>query len=187
MIKPLSINLSQSNGNTLLEMIVVVALIGLIGSMAVPTIGRVDHDSLERAVANTAGLVRLAREEARRSDELFGIEVDRNADRIRVFRLDQSTNPGTKVFDVYHPMSKQLAGLQTNQSPYRDIQVAAMSAAEVGACSDLTSFVFDKSGMTHCVSPTTSRLENITLELVLGEQSPVITVDPYTGRVQTAP
>ncbi len=185
MIKPPSIRLAKSKGSTLLEIVVVIALIGLIGSLAVPTLGRVDHDNLDKAVSHVAGLVQLAREEARRSGNLYGIEIDQTGDRIRVFRLNQATNPATKVFDVYHPVSKQPAGIRLNRSPYRDILVSSLSATEVGSCGDLTSFVFDGSGVTHCTNPTTSRLADISVELIQESQSPVITVDPYTGRVRT--
>ncbi|MEM7280761.1 MAG: hypothetical protein AAF438_03950 [Pseudomonadota bacterium] len=170
-------------GNTLFEFILVVAIIGLVGSMAIPSFGRVDHANLSHAANRVADAVRYARETARQTRTMHGVEVDFSTNRVRVFRLLETSDPNTKVFDVYDPVTKQLINIPFSQAPFREVKLTGLSASNIGSCSDSISFVFDESGMVRCFEPVSSRIEAAQIILAHENQVAEILIDPYTGRV----
>ncbi len=174
---------SKHRGYTLTELVVVVGLLALIASVALPGISSSEQERLELAAAEFAAAIRFARSEAIRTGEPHGFRFLTNQYRIRVFTADTSGSPWTWVWDVYHPIDKDLydytfptelagAGAPVIHTPiYR------------GTCDRQGVIYFDASGTPWCLEPETVLLESYRLDLTTDQTSAVVTLDGITGRV----
>lgn len=104
----------KQQGYTLLEMLIVAAIIVLIATLALPSLSTDDLDSLDAATSEVVGAVRFAHSEAIRTGVPHGVHADQAGQRIRIYRLDTSVNPVVAVYDVYDPLTKQLYDLSFN-------------------------------------------------------------------------
>lgn len=171
-------------GHTLVEMMIVVVIIGLAVALAMPSATPAQQQQLDFAAAAVADAFRFAREEARRSGILHGVSTDIANNLVRVFRLDEGPNPNLKVFDdVRHPLSKQLYTIQIGQSPYDRVALVAAGGQMVGTCDDPDNIAFDSTGVVRCVEPTTTRIENASVDLSTGQLTLTVAIDSFTGRV----
>jgi prepilin-type N-terminal cleavage/methylation domain-containing protein len=98
----------RSAGYSLAELLVVVSLLALIAAAAVPALTSDDELALDRAAREVADALRYARAEAIRRGTPYGVAANPYTDRIDIYRLDESVSPATPVYDVRHPLTKQL-------------------------------------------------------------------------------
>lgn len=172
-----------TRGYTLLEMVIVVAVLATIAALAIPTDSPNRSQTLRLAASELADALRFAREAAQRSGTVHGVSTDTSGNQIRVFRLDEGPNPNLAVFDVYHPITKQIYVVNFSASPYRDINIAAVGGQMTGACNDPENIAFDLSGVVRCTEPIATRIRNAAIQLDSGSMSLSVLVDEYTGRV----
>ena len=171
------------NGYTLLEMMIVVALLTVIAAIAVPSVKPAEYQKLGLAASTLADAFRFAREESRLTGIVHGVSADLSNDQVRIFRLDEGPNPNSKVFDIRHPVSKQLYLIQLNASPYSGVTLNAVGGQMVGICNDPGNIAFDASGVVRCVEPVASRIRGANIELALDGLRTTVEIDDYTGRV----
>ena len=126
---------------------------------------------------------RFAREEARRTGIIHGVTTDIANDLVSVFRLDEGPNPNDKVFDVRHPMSKQLYAIQIGEPPYSGVTLSADGGQMVGTCDDPGNIAFDATGVVRCVEPTSTRINSAYVDLAAGQLTLTVSIDSFTGRV----
>ncbi len=175
---------ASQTGHTLVEMIIVVIIIGLAAALAMPSATPAQQQQLDFAAAAVADAFRFAREEARRTGVMHGVTTDIANDLVRVFRLDEGPDPNLKVFDdVRHPLSKQPYAIQLGQSPYGRVALVAVDGQMVGTCDDPGNIAFDSAGVVRCVEPTTTRIDNPSVDLSTGQLTLTVAVDSFTGRV----
>ncbi len=170
-------------GHTLVEMIVVVAIVAIIASLAVATVSPSEDYELNLAASEVADAFRFAREKTRHTGVIHGVSTDRVDNTVRVFRLDERPDPNLKIFDVYHPISKQLYTIQIGESPYRKVTLSGTGGELLGGCSSKGDFAIDSIGTVRCINPLTTRIRDTTVELALGRIRQTVLVDEYTGRV----
>ncbi|MGB5344824.1 MAG: prepilin-type N-terminal cleavage/methylation domain-containing protein [Woeseia sp.] len=176
-------NAARQGGYTLLEMVIVVALLAVIAAVAVPSVMPAQQHKLAAATAAVAEAFRFAREESRHTGVVHGVSVDLANNRIRVFRLDEAPNPNEKLFDVYQPVSKQLYAVETGMPPYGGVTLNALGGQMLGTCNDPGNFAFDAGGVVRCVEPLTTRIRDASVELAIGGLTLSVDIDDYTGRV----
>ncbi len=171
------------HGYTLLEMVIVVAIIGLVAALTVPSAAPANQRKLDLAGSEVADAFRFAREEARRTGVMHGVATDMPNDLLRVFRLDEGPDPNLKVFDVYHPVTKQLYAIQISGPPYSGVTLSGGGGQMVGTCNDPGNYAFDSDGVVRCVEPTATRIKNVEVELTVGQLTQSVEIDSYTGRL----
>ncbi len=171
------------HGYTLLEMVIVVAIIGLVAALTVPSAAPANQRKLDLAGSEVADAFRFAREEARRTGVMHGVATDMPNDLLRVFRLDEGPDPNLKVFDVYHPVTKQLYAIQISGPPYSGVTLSGNDGLMVGTCNDPGNYAFDSDGVVRCVEPTATRIKNAEVELTAGQLTQSVEIDSYTGRL----
>ncbi len=174
---------ASQRGHTLVEMMIVVAIIGLALAVAMPSATPAHQQKLNLAASAVADAFRFAREEARRTGIMHGVATDVPNELIRVFRLDEAPNPNVKLFDVRHPISTQFYTLQIGQSPYSGVMLSADNGQMVGTCNDPGNIAFDSAGVVRCVEPTATRIDNPSIDLAFGQLSLRVAIDSFTGRV----
>ncbi len=174
---------SRQGGLTLIELVVVISVIAIIAAIAYPALPKDDSQELDMAAAEFAAAIRFARNESMRTGEPHGFRFLVNQYRIRVFRADTSVNPWTWIWDVYHPIDKQLydhtfpADLTGSAIPVEHTPVYR------GTCDRQGVVYFDENGTPWCLEPETVLLESYRLDFVTDTANVAITLDGITGRV----
>ena len=89
-------------GYTLIEVLVVVAVLSVAAMVAVPSFSSSDARYLDIAATEFADTLRFARSEAIRTGLAHGVNLDNSDTRFRVYRYN-----GTVDYSVYHPIDRQ--------------------------------------------------------------------------------
>lgn len=173
--------MNQQGGYTLLEIGLVVAIVGIVTAVAIPSFNNTDSHKLDVAADEIARAIRFARDEAKRTGVAHGIQTISTDEQIRVYRLPVTT----PIFDVRHPISKKLYDIQLNTDAHvSGVDLLSASYTFNGAATSSTSFDFSADGMPKTTSGGTDFMLNTgTITLSYGGQQKVISIAPMTGRV----
>ena len=173
----------RSHGVTLVELLVVLAILGVAAAVAVPSLSSSDPQTLDLAAEEFANAMRFARSEALRTGEPRGFRQKSSNKRIRVFRPDTSTSPWTLNYDVYHPVSKQLYDIKLDTHPFAAADSVVRNRTYRGTCNTPRNVYFDSTGIPRCADPETVLLDWFDVTLTLGPHTRVVTLHGITGRV----
>ena len=170
-------------GYTLTELVVVVCLLALLASLALPGFSSSEQERLELAAAEFAAAIRFARSESIRTGEPHGFRFLTNQYRIRVYRTDASGSPWTWIWDVYNPIDKRLYDYTFPP----ELTGAALPVVHTpiyrGTCDRQGAIYFDANGTPWCLEPETVLLESYRLDFTTGQAAVAVTLDGVTGRV----
>jgi len=171
-----------SRGFSLTEMLVVVAIIGLVAAAATPSLFNSDAKKLDAATSEVVNLIRFARNEAIRTGDAHGVSASVASQRIRPYV--RSGIFGLPAYTVRNPVDKNIYDLQFNTDPgIADVVVSSVQIdfSGVGAQSLLG---FNADGVPKYETfGTVYFLNNAEIRLSLGNDERVINVAPVTGRV----
>jgi type II secretion system protein H len=173
----------RSHGMTLVELLLVIAILGVAATVAIPNLSSSDPQRLDLAAEEFANAMRFARSEAMRTGEPRGFRQQSSAKWIRVFRPDTSTSPWTLNYDVYHPVSKKLYDIDLNTHPFAAADSLSLNRVYRGTCNKPGEIYFDSSGIPRCAAPETVLLKQLNVTLTLGPHTRTVTLHGITGRV----
>lgn len=174
-------------GFTLLELLVVVAMLAIFAAVALPSLAPIGPEKVEAAAQQVAEALRFARDETLRSGEIHGVQVQLATGRVTVYRSSGALSPPYLGTILYHPVSKQpfdfflaqgslTAGvtIANNDAPFR----------YRGSALYWEDLLFAPAGNpTHLSSGTTSQLQSGQIKLNCGGYGKTVVVHPITGRV----
>ena len=175
--------MQHQDGITLLELLIVVSILGIVAVAAVPAFSPGEPYRLDLAAREFAQAMRYARSEAIRTGEPRGFHLQPGDKRIRVIRPTTPTPPFTAVYDVYHPVSKQLYAIDLDTHPFAAAAVMTRSGSFRATCNTPEFVYFDTNGSAWCGDPATVLLGKAGLTLGLGSHTRIVTLDGLTGRV----
>ncbi|MDJ0911357.1 MAG: prepilin-type N-terminal cleavage/methylation domain-containing protein [Woeseiaceae bacterium] len=175
--------ISRQDGYTLIELIIVVVVLVLIASIAVPSFTSSDTEELDLTAAEFAAAIRFARSESIRTGEPHGFRFLVNQYRIRVFTVDASASPWTWVFDVYHPVDKDLFDYTFPPELAGSATPVVHTPLYRGTCDRQGVVYFDPTGTPWCLEPETVLLDSYRLDITTNEGQAVVKLDGITGRV----
>ena len=171
-------------GYTLLELVIVVTILAIVAAIVVPAATSTGPDEeLELVAEEFAAAMRFARSESIRTGEPHGFRFLTNQYRIRVFTADTTGSPWTWVWDVYHPVTKQLydytfpADLAVTTTP------VGHSYVYRGTCNRNGVIYFNADGTPWCLEPETILLESYRLDITTAAGQASVSLDGITGRV----
>ncbi|MDJ0758531.1 MAG: prepilin-type N-terminal cleavage/methylation domain-containing protein [Woeseiaceae bacterium] len=172
------------NGYTLVELLIVVGTVALIAAIAIPaTMSTNSDEQLEQVANEFADAIRFARSESIRTGDAHGFRFLTNQYRIRVFSADTAVSPWTWVWDVYHPLDKDLYDY-TFPANLAGSDVPVVHVPDYrGTCDRQGVVYFDANGTPWCLEPETVLLESYRLDLVAGNSTASVSLDGITGRV----
>jgi len=175
---------TTQQGYTLVELVIVVGIIALIAAIAIPATTSTGSDKqLEVAAEEFAAAMRFARSESLRTGKPHGFRQTVSDKRIRVFSLDESTSPPTLVYDIYHPVDKQLYDFELDLQSIAAADSVSRNVAFRGTCNKNANAYFDANGTPWCTDPANVLLESFEVQFDLASVRRTVTVDGITGRV----
>ena len=175
-------------GYTLTELLVVVIIIGLVATVAMPSGSSGDAVKLDLAAAEVANALRFARSEALRTGEGHGLTVSQDTQKVTIKKYDLTTAPISALYTLTHPISKHPYDFNVNTAPGTN-GVIISNSQDVFNYTGLgrrRSLIFDGNGTPKWIvgsGPTTYLLSDGSIELSYGEQQRLVLVAPITGRV----
>jgi prepilin-type N-terminal cleavage/methylation domain-containing protein len=173
-------------GVSLVELLVVITILGFAAMLAIPGFSTSDHAKLELAAEEYAQAIRYARSLAMQQGAPFGFRNPPGADditRIRVFRVDTTTNPWTPIYDVTHPLSKNLYAIDLKSHRFAFAESVNRTISFRGACNVVGNTYFDANGTPWCADPEDVLLEQLDITFSSGPVSRVVTLHGLSGRV----
>ena len=174
----------EERGYTLVELVIVVSTIALIAAIAVPAATSTNSDKqLELIAEEFASAMRYARSESIRTGKPHGFRFLTNQYRIRVFSADTLAVPWTWVWDVYHPVDKQLYDYTFPAELTGAVTPVTHSPVYRGTCDRQGAVYFDENGTPWCLEPETVLLASYQLDIVTNTGQATVNLDGITGRV----
>ncbi|MDJ0793000.1 MAG: prepilin-type N-terminal cleavage/methylation domain-containing protein [Woeseiaceae bacterium] len=178
-----NVPVSRQGGLTLIELVVVISVIAIIAAIAYPALPNNDSQELDAAAAEFAAAIRFARTESIRTGKPHGFRFLTSQYRIRVFRADTQFSPWTWIWDVYHPIDKQLYDYTFPDELAGSATPVTHDFVYRGTCTTQGVIYFDEHGTPWCLEPETILLESYRLDFVTDTAKAAITLDGITGRV----
>ena len=172
-----------SRGLTLIELLMVLIILAITASVAVPALNPASYYQLDAGAAEIANAIRFARSESIRTGEPYGFHQQSTQNRIRVFRANTQTIPWSPVYDVYHPLSKQLYDIDLDGLPIVSVETVSRDTIFQANCNATGTVYFDRRGIPWCIDPNTTFLRKLSVTLTRGNDSRVVTLKGPTGRV----
>ena len=175
--------LSKQAAFSLLELLIVITILGIVATVAIPSMSSTSINQLELAAEEMAEAMSFARSEAKRTGLPHGFRQQSGAKRIRVFRPDTTVSPWALIYDIYHPISKKLYDIEFDAHPFARVDTISRTPTFFGTCNQTGNIYFDGNGVPRCTDPETVLLSKFAVTLTLGKHSRVVTLNGITGRV----
>lgn len=176
-------------GFTLAEMLVVVALLGLIARVALPSANPLTAVSNDLATSEVIRAIRFAQREAIRTGAWYTVQIDATAQTLRVYRLTTSgTVTEDTSFTVQNPLDKSKYNMTFGGSsgPARTV-ITVVDFDYANGNNNLNTLSFGPDGAPAVLNSfkagDSSALKAALVTLTYGAQQRTLTVDVITGRV----
>ncbi|MGF1613431.1 MAG: Tfp pilus assembly protein FimT/FimU [Gammaproteobacteria bacterium] len=112
----------RAAGMTLLEVLIVVAILSIVAAVSLPSLSSTDPYKLEFAAEEVSSALRFARSEALRTGQAHGVTVDRHtgdppSDELTVYHVDLGQSPFGIESILHHPVRKQVYTVRIGTGP----------------------------------------------------------------------
>lgn len=172
--------ITRNQGFTLVEVLVVVAIMAITASVALPTLSSADAKYLDITANDFAQAIRFARSESIRTGQGHGVNLDQSDSRFRVYIYTTAID-----YSVRNPIYKSLYQLDFGLGHQR-VVIAGKAIKFQGLSENYQSYIAfaGTTGIPVSSSVGTPRmLENAEFVLQYGVDQRIVRVAPTSGRV----
>lgn len=177
----------KAHGFSLVELLIVVTILGIAATVAIPDISSTRTTTLDLAADKIARAIRFARSESQRTGEIHGVQISQNTQRVVVYKADLSTAPVSMDAIVYHPLSKQPYDFDVDDSTLTTgVIINNTQDPFLYATGRRKNLLFDASGVPIWIvnaTATTYTLQEGLVQLSIGRDNRSVRVAQITGRV----
>jgi prepilin-type N-terminal cleavage/methylation domain-containing protein len=170
-------------GFTLVETLLVVALLSIASLVVLPSLNPIEPFKVEHAAAEVAAAFRYARTESMRTAIPYGVHAQTMSQRFRVVSAVGGALPPSPAYDVYRPISKQLYDVNVETLTSTPGISVTQNATWTSVCDEPDFLYFDAHGRPHCANPWGALLIDSTVTLSWSGQARTVTIAGETGRV----
>ncbi len=181
-------NSQENKGLSLAETMVVIAIISIVAVIAIPSFSSNNKYDLDLAVGEISAAIRFARNEALRTGDVYGVEINQTTNQLTIYKADLSAIPVAQEFIAYHPINKDLYDYSLND----DLKLSNINISNTSdpfLYSDSVrrkSLLFTSNGTPVWIDTTsgaTHQLQSGVVQVGSNSQSTGINVAPFNGRV----
>ena len=187
-VKKLPTQRSRGHGVTLFEMLIVVAIIALCASIAIPNANTVTPFRADAVAGEIARTLRFAQREAIRTNAWYQVKFDTTAQTVRVYRLVISKDSATEDLanPTVNPIDKQAYALNFKNGPVGGV-ITSVSFNYGPQNTTALTLSFDSTGTPGDIQGNKPKdtyvLVSGGVTIANGSQKRKIDIDPLTGRV----
>lgn len=174
--------LKNEHGFSLVELLIVITILGIAASVAIPDISTTDASRLNLAATELADAMRFARSESMQGSPRAFRQIS-SQKKVIVYRPDTSASPWSPIYDVYHPLSKQLYDIDLGNHPFASVDSINHNRNYRGTCNTPDQVYFDVNGTPWCTDPESVLLDQFVVILTAGTHTRTVTLHGITGRV----
>lgn len=171
------------SGYSLLELTIIVLILGIMATAVVPAFFNTDSSQLDAAAEIQAEAMRYARAQTMQTGELMGFRQQNAQKSMQVFSLDTQTTPWTVVYDVYHPIRKQIWDITLDDHSFAAADNVTTIKVFRGTCITPSNIYFDRNGIARCADPETVPVVRYEVILTLGDETRTVALDGFSGKV----
>ena len=178
---------ANEHGFSLLELLIVVTILGIAATVAIPDISTTHTTTLDLAADKVARVIRFARSESLRTGEIHGVQISQNTQRVVAYKADLTTAPVSMDSIDYHPLSKQAYDFDVDESTLTNgVTISNTQDPFLYATGRRKNLLFDASGVPIWIvsaTATTYILQDGVVQLSFGRDNRSVRVAQITGRV----
>ena len=174
---------APQSGFSLFELLFVIVIVGFLASVMMPSNEPGDSLKLDLAAAELADAMRFARGEALRLGVAHGVSQQSVEKRVRVFSMNVLIGPATLVYDIYHPVDRNLYDRNLGSLPFDFSGEIVQNATFRGTCNTPGNIYFDAQGIPWCADPANVLVSTVETSLTLGLDRRLVSLNGVTGRV----
>jgi prepilin-type N-terminal cleavage/methylation domain-containing protein len=171
------------SGFSLLEMMIVITILGIVATVAVPLLGSNDTQKLKVAAEETANTLRFALSEAKRTNDYVLIDGKNLAGHLKLY---YSTSNGNLVAAIADPLTKRPADLYVSNAAFSQ-NVVLTPQFSAGGAPRLQLLIGPNAsqmwGFDGVGGNTGILVANSGVLLTLGSQSILVRINEVTGLV----
>lgn len=171
-----------NNGFTLTEILIVVALLGIIAAVVVPGFSSNDKNIVNIASNEVVQAIRYARNESIRTNISYGVSFDIVNKHLRVYWLDTSGTP-TAVYDIRHPVDKNLYQVNFESDTYPATLSSVYIKYAVAPAQNSIGFAATTGTPQYNNAGTIRLLDTATIKVTYQSEERTVSITPMTGRV----
>jgi prepilin-type N-terminal cleavage/methylation domain-containing protein len=102
----------QQRGFSLIEVLVVVLVVAILTAIALPAFAPIEDKHLQRGIHQMIQAIEFARGETIRTNKAHGVTLRLTEQDMRVYWLDTSGATPVRIYDVRHPISKNIYSIK---------------------------------------------------------------------------
>lgn len=179
---------SRAAGVTLPELLIVVTLIAIVGTIAVPSLNSLESVRVTSATAELSAALRYARDEAIRTGSIHSVEFTNATHLAQVLKIPDFSAMAVNRPVVRHPNSRQLYSLDLDDDPTTSPTQLITLTLDFDNVGQQQRVDFMPSGQPVWIDifdqPYRLLSGSITLSAQANQQT--ITLDGFTGRITSS-